>query len=70
MSPRTLVIIVCLAQVLVQVGAFVWPALLPEMIELWGLSNSEAGWITAMFYGAYIVLVPILVTLTDRIICL
>ena len=67
MSPRTLVIIVCLAQVLVQVGAFVWPALLPEMIELWGLSNSEAGWITAMFYGAYMVSVPILVTLTDRI---
>ena len=66
MSPRTLVILVCLAQVLVQVGAFVWPALLPEMIVLWSLTNSEAGWITAMFYGAYMVSVPILVTLTDR----
>ena len=67
MSSVRLVFIVCLAQVLVQVGAFVWPALLPSMITLWGLSNSEAGWITAMFYGAYMVSVPILVTLTDRI---
>jgi MFS family permease len=67
MSPKTLVFIVCLAQVLVQIGAFVWPALLPGMITLWNLSNGEAGWITAMFYGAYMVAVPVLVTLTDRI---
>ncbi len=37
------------------------------MMPRWGLTNSEAGWITAMFYGAYLVAVPILVTLTDRI---
>ena len=50
-----------------QIGAFVWPALLPGMIPLWGLTNSEAGWITAAFYGAYMVSVPVLVTLTDRV---
>ena len=32
-----------------------------------GLTNSEAGWITAAFYGAYILAVPVLVTLTDRV---
>jgi MFS family permease len=53
--------------VLVQIGAFFWPALLPSMIPLWQLSNTEAGWITASFYGAYMLAVPILVTLTDRI---
>ena len=37
------------------------------MIALWGLSYSEAGWITAAFYGAYILAVPFLVTLTDRL---
>ena len=58
---------VCAAQVLVQIGAFFWPALLPEMMARWSLTNSEAGWITAAFYGAYIVAVPVLVTLTDRI---
>jgi predicted MFS family arabinose efflux permease len=66
-SPRRLVAVVCAAQVLVQIGAFFWPALLPAMMPLWGLSNSEAGWITAIFYGAYMVSVPLLVTLTDRI---
>jgi predicted MFS family arabinose efflux permease len=62
-----LVVVVCAAQVLVQIGAFFWPALLPRMVALWGLSYSEAGWITAAFYGAYIVAVPVLVTLTDRV---
>jgi MFS family permease len=66
-SPARLVAVVCGAQVLVQIGAFFWPALLPGMMSLWQLSNSEAGWITASFYGAYMLSVPILVTLTDRI---
>lgn len=66
-SPSRLVALVCAAQVLVQIGAFFWPALLPGMMPLWKLSNSEAGWITASFYGAYMVSVPVLVTLTDRV---
>ena len=66
-SGKHLVAIVCAAQVLVQLGAFFWPALLPGMMPRWGLRNSEAGWITASFYGAYLLAVPILVTLTDRI---
>jgi predicted MFS family arabinose efflux permease len=66
-SAKQLVALVCAAQVLVQIGAFFWPALLPRMIALWGLTYSEAGWITAAFYGAYIVAVPVLVTLTDRV---
>jgi predicted MFS family arabinose efflux permease len=66
-SPARLVAVVCAAQVLVQIGAFFWPALLPGMMPLWKLSNTEAGWITASFYGAYLLSVPILVTLTDRI---
>jgi predicted MFS family arabinose efflux permease len=53
--------------VLVQIGAYFWPALLPEMMRRWSLSNSEAGWITAIFYAAYMVSVPVLVTLTDRL---
>jgi predicted MFS family arabinose efflux permease len=66
-SARRLVALVCAAQVLVQLGAFFWPALLPGMVLRWGLTNSEAGWITAAFYGAYIAAVPVLVTLTDRL---
>ena len=62
-----LVALVCTAQVLVQIGAYSWPALLPSMMPLWGLTNSEAGWITGVFYLAYMCVVPILVTSTDRV---
>jgi predicted MFS family arabinose efflux permease len=62
-----LVVAVCVAQVLVQIGAFFWPALLPQLVPLWQLTNGEAGWITAAFYGAYMLSVPVLVTLTDRV---
>jgi predicted MFS family arabinose efflux permease len=66
-SGARLVAIVCTAQVFVQIGAYYWPALLPGMMERWSLSNSAAGWITSSFYAAYMVSVPVLVTLTDRI---
>lgn len=62
-----LVATVCAAQVFVQLGAGYWPALLPDMMRLWSLTNSDAGWITSAFYAAYMVSVPVLVTLTDRI---
>ena len=61
-----LVAIVCAAQVLVQIGAYFWPALLPGLTERWALTYTQAGWVTAIFYGAYMVSVPVLVTLTDR----
>ncbi len=67
LSAARLTAVICAAQVLVQIGAYTWPALLPSMIPLWGLTNSEAGWITGIFYAAYMVSVPVLVTLTDRI---
>lgn len=62
-----MVVVLCIGQVLVQLGSAVWPALLPGMIPLWALTNSQAGWITAIFLGAYMVAVPVLVPLTDRL---
>ena len=67
LSGTQLVAAVCTAQVLVQIGAFFWPVLLPSLMPMWQLTNSEAGWITAAFYGAYMFAGPILVTLTDRV---
>jgi MFS family permease len=66
-TARRLVALVCAAQVCAQIGAYTWPALLPGFLDEWGLTNSEAGWITGLFYAAYTVSVPLLVTLTDRI---
>ena len=66
-TPRRLVTLVCTAQVCAQIGAYTWPALLPGFIADWHITYGEAGWITGLFYAAYTVSVPILVTLTDRV---
>lgn len=66
-TPSRLVTLVCIAQVCAQVGAYTWPALLPGFIAEWHITNGEAGWITGLFYAAYTVSVPVLVTLTDRV---
>jgi MFS family permease len=55
------------AQVLVQIGAFTLPALLPTYISRWELSKTEAGWLIGIFFAAYVAAVPVLVSLTDRI---
>src|SRR5499427_9526513 len=67
MTPARLVTLVCIAQVCAQIGAYTWPALLPGFIAQWHITNGEAGWITGLFYAAYTLSVPVLVTLTDRI---
>ncbi|MET0850398.1 MAG: MFS transporter [Candidatus Rokuibacteriota bacterium] len=67
MTPARLVALVCVAQVCAQIGAYTWPALLPDFIARWRITNAEAGWITGLFYAAYTLSVPVLVTLTDRI---
>jgi len=57
----------CVAQVFAQLGAYTWPSLLPTFMGQWQITNREAGWITGVFYAAYALAVPILVTATDRI---
>ncbi len=64
---RRFLICVVAAQVLVQIGAFSLPALLPDYIAQWGLSKTQAGWLVGIFFAAYVVAVPVLVALTDRV---
>jgi MFS family permease len=66
-SAFRIIAVVCVSQVLVQIGAFSVPALLPVFIAQWALSNTDAGWIISAFYAAYTLSVPVLVSLTDRI---
>lgn len=67
-APTTRIIaIYCLAQTLAQLGAFAFPALLPVFFDVWRLSHTEAGWLSGVFFGAYSLSVPWLVTLTDRV---
>jgi MFS family permease len=57
----------CVAEVGVMAGFATFPALLPTFFAEWQLSNTDAGWINGIFFGAYLLAVPVLVTLTDRV---
>jgi len=61
------VVAMCAAQACAQIGAFSVAALLPTLIAVWSLSNTEAGWISGIYYAAYTLTVPLLSSLTDRI---
>lgn len=65
-TPVQLVVVMCVAETLSMVGAVTFPALLPTFIDLWHLSNTDAGWINGTYYAGYLVAVPVLVSLTDR----
>jgi MFS family permease len=62
-----LIVALCLAEVTVMAGFGTFPALLPTFFAEWNLSNTAAGWINGVYFGAYMVSVPLLVSLTDRI---
>jgi predicted MFS family arabinose efflux permease len=66
-SGARLVLIVCIAQIAVQIGAYVWVTLLPRLRLEWEIGPAEAGGITGAFYLAYMCAAPVLVSLTDRV---
>lgn len=66
-SPVYIVSIMCFSQVLTMLGVFIFPALMPEFIVKWDLSNTDAGWVAGVLLGGYACGVPILLSLTDRV---
>ena len=58
---------VCMAEILGLAGFSLVPALLPQFIATWSLSNAEAGWLAGMMSGGYMAGVLPLVALTDRV---
>ena len=57
----------CAAEVLGMAATMTFPALLPQFLAEWRISNTEAGWANGIFYAGYAVAVSVLVSLTDRI---
>lgn len=57
----------CLAEILGMAGFATFPALVPTFISEWGLSHTEAGWISGIYFAGYMGAVPVLVSLTDRV---
>src|SRR6266852_276483 len=66
-SPGALVDVLCVTPVLRMLEFSRFAALLPEFQRDWGLSNTDAGWISGIFYAGYVVAVPLLVGSTDRV---
>lgn len=61
-----LALLLVLTSILSMLGSGSFPALTPELKGAWHLSNTEAGWISGIFYGGYICAVPLFVSLTDH----
>ena len=71
MSLRThgatrLTALLCAAEALSMTGFAAFTTLLPQLQREWSLSNSQAGAIGGVFYAGYMLSVPVLSSLTDR----
>ena len=67
MSRRALVFWFCLAEVLGMLSFATYQAMIPTFAAEWGLTNTDAGWISGVYFAGYVGAVPVLVSLTDRI---
>lgn len=66
-SAVQLTLLMCFAEVLSMTGFAAYPTLLPQLQREWELSNSAAGLIGGVVFTGYMVAVPVLSSLTDRI---
>jgi len=57
---------VCAAEILGLTGYSTVPALLPQFIDAWSLTNTQAGWLAGIVSAGYMLAVVPLVSLTDR----
>src|SRR5215470_14118125 len=57
---------VCGAEILGLAGYSIVPALLPQFIQAWSLTNTQAGWLAGIVSAGYMIAVIPLVSLTDR----
>jgi predicted MFS family arabinose efflux permease len=57
---------ICVAEILGLAGFSIVPALLPQFIEAWSLTNTQAGWLAGITSAGYMLAVIPLVSLTDR----
>jgi predicted MFS family arabinose efflux permease len=66
-GPSTAVVAaICGAEILGLAGYSIIPALLPQFIEDWSLTNTQAGWLAGIVSAGYMLAVIPLVSLTDR----
>jgi MFS family permease len=59
--------VLCFAEVLTMTGVSTYAALLPVLRAEWRTTNTVAGVISGAFFAGYMIAVPLLVSLTDRV---
>ena len=57
---------ICAAEIFGVAGYSIVPALLPQFIAAWSLTNTQSGWLAGMVSAGYMLAVIPLVNLTDR----
>jgi MFS family permease len=57
----------CVAEICTMLGYATFPTLLATLQSAWGMSNTEAGVVSGAYFGGYMLAVPLLTALTDRI---
>ena len=67
LSPVRLTLLMCVAEALSMTGFAAYTTLLPVLQREWGLSNSEAGLVSGVYYAGYVAATPVLTSLTDRV---
>ena len=67
MTGPALAIAMCAAEVLGMLGFSTFPALIPAFEAEWGLSKTDSGWISGLYFAGYVAIVPVLTSLTDHI---
>lgn len=67
MATLPFVIAMCLAEVFGMLSFSTFQALIPTFAADWRLTNTEAGWISGIYFAGYVGAVPVLSSLTDRI---
>jgi MFS family permease len=67
MSGPALAVVMCIAEVFGMLGFSTFPALIPIFEQEWGLTKTESGWISGIYFAGYVAIVPVLTSLTDRI---
>jgi len=66
-TPIRLTLLMCSAEIFGMTGFAAYTTLLPALQKEWGLSNSEAGLISGIYYAGFVAATPILTSLTDRV---
>ena len=65
--PPALIGALCLAEVFAMTGFATYWSLLPVLQPAWGMNNAAAGWLSGAFFGGYVLAVPFLTAMTDRV---